>query len=497
MKLGKKVDNRVSVCRKSSVAVGSPVLPRRQVRLSPVSIPKVRTGFFNAQTDLAPIGGCMSIPTQAKWMEATIEGGGAALAAPPAPPVAHPPSISEGTGGPQSVLRAAFGGDLGKTDREAIGWASLDTYETTVGARPVYGAQDLVGGSIVSRPQRKIHARWWDQWRRTINIFAQSGDESLGRRAVRIDGCCQFPQIRRSTTGALVLSMQGCRDRLCPRCSRIRAFAAKQKLLDLIGRMNSPRFVTLTMKHSGSGLQGMHNRLMTCFKRLRSQPLWRQKVRSGIYVVETTRNSRREEWHVHLHLVIDGSFFPQAQLAAEWLKVTEDSMIVDIRAVPDRDKAASYVCDYLAKSPNMNEWNDAEFCEFAVAMHGRRLTGNFGKRSTKELDAALSEPETSGTEYLGSTTILADEAARGCVMSRRACEVLQRAGRQWATAVGLDPTEGPTSMTPVEPWEWEIVAIAVAGIPKLPPRVERRPEEQITFVDVIGGLLDRSQRRKL
>lgn len=390
-------------------------------------------------------------------METTSLSRGDALAAPPGPPRhAHP------TGRIVAATRpdASPGGAASVSVRPPEGpdcLSSLDRYETTDTARPRWTPRDLIDSSLVTRPQRKIHARWFNQWRRLVSAFADTNDETLQKRAVRIDGCCRFPQVRRSASGGAVLAMNGCRDRCCPRCAGIRGFAAKDKIRDLMRSMNAPRFVTLTLKHDNQGLKFMHDRLMKSFRRLRNSAFWKSHVRHGVYVVETTHTPGRNEWHVHLHLVVDGEFMAQKVLAKEWKSVTGDSMIVDIRAVHDREQTASYLCDYLSKPPTMNAWPAATLREFATAMHGRRIIGTFGVKSNPELDVTPKEAESHETHYVGSTTSIADRAAHGDETAKRAMEILQRAGRRWANSVGLDPITSPTSMIPIEPWEWQVV----------------------------------------
>lgn len=119
--------------------------------------------------------------------------------------------------------------------------------------------------------------------------------------------------------------------------------------------------------------------LYASFRRLRSSRVWRDNVRGGAAFCEPCWSERTECWHVHLHIVAEGKFIPQAQLSAAWLKATGDSPIVDIRLIHGHDKAVDYVVKYAAKPLEPATLRDHDrLCEAIMALHGRRLVLPFG-----------------------------------------------------------------------------------------------------------------------
>lgn len=200
-----------------------------------------------------------------------------------------------------------------------------------------------------------------------------SPNPQLQKRARRIAECCAHPLICRTDTGETAIAPGRCRDRLCPRCARLHGHALARTVERCIRSMNSPRFITLTRTHDHSDLAAALTDLMQSFRRLRAQREWKSHVAAGVATIEVTRNRRTHTWHVHVHAVIDGTFWAQAELSKAWKVASGGSMIVDIRACHDRRAAARYIATYIAKAPDIKDWPPSLVCEFAEGMHGRRL----------------------------------------------------------------------------------------------------------------------------
>lgn len=203
--------------------------------------------------------------------------------------------------------------------------------------------------------------------------------------------------------------------------------------------MNAPRFVTLTLKHRQETLRQSHDRLQQSFKKLRKEPVWKANVVGGCAVVEITRNPATKRWHTHLHLVIDGSFLPQASLSKAWKRCTGDSEIVDVRAVHDTSKVAKYIAEYVAKPQDLHTWESDAVLEFATHMHGRRMVATFGVCHAANVDPAEKAELSASMKYVGDVVQLAERAARGCRNARKACELLASLGATAQMAMGVTP----------------------------------------------------------
>ena len=102
-------------------------------------------------------------------------------------------------------------------------------------------------------------------------------------------------------------------------------------------------------------------------------------MRGGAYVIETTTGKSGDAWHVHMHVLADGTFWTQSELQDAWSAAVGERSVVDIRAIHERQNAIRYVTKYVTKSFDAEKWTDQQLCEYARGMHRRRLMGTFGK----------------------------------------------------------------------------------------------------------------------
>lgn len=368
----------------------------------------------------------------------------------------HPRPSSQTPAAPESAAGVVRSGDSAPG-----GLTSLDPLETNVALRPGWAARDLHDPIAATRSQRALHARHWKQRERLIRVLLSAPVEELQKRALRLDGCCQRPQLFEGPDGVVSLRLRCCRDRLCPRCQRSRGLELAQRIRALIASLNAPRFVTLTLKHRPESLRENHDRLQKAFRSLRKEPVWSGRVTGGICVTEITRNERTGMWHTHLHLVVDGEFLPQKQLSEAWNRCTGDSVIVDVRAVHDRSRVASYIAEYVAKPQDLHTWQATSVLEFAAHMHGRRMVATFGKCHRVNVDPAETKAIPRSEKYIGDVVSLMDRADRGCRNARKAREILCRMGPLWQMAIGIPPDQCVAISDEITADEWKMVKLSL------------------------------------
>lgn len=195
----------------------------------------------------------------------------------------------------------------------------------------------------------------------------------------RIAACCSGSRVMQdNATGRLVRVAMACDSRLCPRCAITRSVQTKLAVTEIIGRMDSPRLLTLTLAATDSPLSVQIDRLRACFREFRRHQSWKRHVRGGVALLECTYRPKTDQWHPHLHLVVDAIYWRQQAISAEWLAVTGDSSIVDIRMVNSKAAAAAYVAKYVSKCPKHSETPAERRCEWAAAMHGQRIMQTWG-----------------------------------------------------------------------------------------------------------------------
>jgi replication protein len=305
----------------------------------------------------------------------------------------------------------------------------------------------------LSGPQHRLHARFQRVREHVILALRNDTRPRSDRRARRLDGCCFNPEVRKRADGRPLLVLGVCRDRLCPRCQIARGKAVAERILALTHDFDSPRFATFTLAHRGEDCGTMLDRLHHAFRKMRQTPEWKEHVRGGVYVLQTTRDERKKQWHVHLHVITDGVYWPQALLAKLWHKVTGDSKIVDIRAVPDRRRVAKYVSDYVAKPADMLSWSWAAVAEFAEAMHGRRLVHTFGTAHGAAMEDDADAGDADSGEFITDALTLSKAARRGDQRASFARNTLASLGRDWGFALADDGdfhSHGPMALPPAD-----------------------------------------------
>lgn len=331
-------------------------------------------------------------------------------------------------------------------------------------------------------PQLKLHARWFKERERILDALENTEDENCKKRFNRIQGCCAVPEIRKDSNGLPCVRFNACRDRLCPRCQRQRGLSVRERVLSVVQTFNAPRFATLTLQHREDSLDSMRRRLAECFRELRKQPEWKERVTSGVWVIETTLNAKTERWHLHLHLILDGQFFPQGLLSKIWHRVTGDSMICDIRAVPDRAKAVAYIADYVSKPSELANWRAEKIREFASAMHGVRMVHTFGKAHKATVESDEPESEKKASTFVIHAVVLRRLARDGNLKAQFVVTTLCGWRKNICEALGFD-WKGNTSAPPLLGNRDVESALAVCDelerglLIDLPPRHEPTREE--------------------
>lgn len=251
---------------------------------------------------------------------------------------------------------------------------------------------------------------------------------AVGRK---LAACCSTPLIISIDQGAgYFLAEQRCKSRVCPRCSRIRATRLAGRIADLVRRMDSPRFLTLTARSTDAPLADQVKAIRRSFATLRRRPAWKRNVSQGVYTVEITHNAKTGLWHPHLHAIIDGNYWPHRDLLDEWEAVVKDQAGVDIRAVHGITKLARYLASYVAKSCDLGRLGPDELAEWAVETHGLRLAQTFGRlhghkpqtEETEPLPTALVDIDVNRLAYEASWHNTAAEAILTTLTAPRAQE---------------------------------------------------------------------------
>lgn len=221
------------------------------------------------------------------------------------------------------------------------------------------------------------HSGWQD--RRTKVRTALASVPMPDARLDRLDNCgcrCRV-ELSDDHTDIRVVAHY-CHDRWCVPCQRARAAVIRTNI-NAACEGQPVRFITLTLRHSRTPLKDQIDRLYRSFKALRRRPEWSRSVKGGLALLEIKLSSHDGLWHPHLHCLCVGSYFDARTLSAEWLAVTGDSSIVDIKLVREPGQVAHYVTKYVTKTVDSSVMRDAGKLQEAIsALHGRHLLLPFG-----------------------------------------------------------------------------------------------------------------------
>lgn len=292
---------------------------------------------------------------------------------------------------------------------------------------------------IPPRPSDTLHRHggWIDRRLKVWNALNSSHQSDSRLRRFHACGCGLW--LYASAAGDdMQLRTSCCHDRFCDACQKGRAWKIREALKGWMpGRFT--RFLTFTLKHSTTPLKDQLDRLQRSFSELRRRVAWKQHVTGGACFFEVKVGNDRL-WHVHLHCLVEGSWWDQREICSEWHKVTGDSFIVDIQAKGNDESKIRYCTKYVTKPGSDDVYADpVRLAEFVVAMKGKRLCATFGSwRSLKLVDV----DETDDTTWVavGSISSIAQRFIDGDANAKR---YLEAAVRKWPSLAGYIPGVEP------------------------------------------------------
>lgn len=185
------------------------------------------------------------------------------------------------------------------------------------------------------------------------------------------------------STGKVRIRSTRCMLRICPACQR--AYARRladrtEQLFRHTGR-TMPLFVTLTLQTSTRPLPDSVAFLRSCFRRLRATKEWKQRIDFGIGAIEVTRGKHRDHWHVHIHIIAWGRFYPHDLLERQWRRITYGSFKVDVQRCAKPSSVRHYISDYITKPPAEAAFDDDGLAdEWYKAVMRQHWVIRFGKR---------------------------------------------------------------------------------------------------------------------
>lgn len=287
--------------------------------------------------------------------------------------------------------------------------ASLDTEETS--APKPHGRISCMP-AVEASDERAIEFRHGGWFRRRAQMLQalEAAGVSQGRLN-RFNECGSHAWLLKNAKGDLKVAASHCHDRFCLPCVTAHRHRVARNLAARVPHCRL-RLMTLTLKGRHEPLRQSIARLITCWKTLRRQRYFAQRILGGIQMLEITRNDSTGLWHPHLHIVYQGDFIAHAKLAKEWRAVTGDSFIVDVRQLKTTQNAIAYVCKYAGKAIANNIWDNTDALHECIrTIKSVRSFQTFGTWRA----LALCKPDTAGEDWqaVEPLYVTLEAAARG------------------------------------------------------------------------------------
>jgi len=288
------------------------------------------------------------------------------------------------------------------------------------------------------------HSGWQRRRHRVLDAMNAVGLSPRRRWQFATCGGDYWVQRNRHAPDQLRIVVDYCHDRFCDVCGRLRS----NTITDNARRLLDDRpykDLTLTVRSMGEPLGLLLARLTRAFRRLRSTPLWKDRVRGGAAFVELTLNESGGGWHPHLHCILDAHYMCQRELRSLWFTVTGDSHVLKIREVRDREAAARYCAKYATKQiPAPVIANSARLREAIETLRGKRLVIQFGTWARFKF---LERP----SDHDWKTLCRLSEAPRCKHVQPFELRVLRHLHDEstvWASTSDADPRPPPSSQEP-------------------------------------------------
>jgi hypothetical protein len=211
--------------------------------------------------------------------------------------------------------------------------------------------------------------------------------------------------------------------------------------------VKKPKFMTFTVKHSTEPLPDQIKRLYKAYRLFRQHKFLKKKQRGGVWFFQLKRSKKTGEWHPHLHVVADMDYINKVEIQDEWLLVTGNSFVVDIRAIKNPGKVVDYVARYCATPCHLSDFASGDQDTIADTLHGKRLCGRFGTGSMCNFKAERPDDFAKWSKLI---------AWSDCIANRYCDPTLNTVIRAWSTGEPLltaDATDIAAIYTPARQLE--------------------------------------------
>jgi len=166
-----------------------------------------------------------------------------------------------------------------------------------------------------------------------------------------------------------------CNNRWCIVCNRIRTAKMIKKYYPVIkSEFSDLHFVTLTFPNvQGRDLKQAVSDVILNFQRIKNKIRMRDQVKiKGIRKIEVTYNPSRNDYHLHLHFLIESRNAAEL-LKKEWLLRYPDALEFLQDVVKANDGSIIELLKYTAKLVNKNDYTRLDNGRIEIGIHAKAL----------------------------------------------------------------------------------------------------------------------------
>ena len=184
--------------------------------------------------------------------------------------------------------------------------------------------------------------------------------------------------IRHELTGEVRVASNSCKLRWCPLCAQARQNYIASEVSKWFCRVDYPKLLTLTLRHTSAPLKSQVDFLYKCFQKFRKRKFVSSRLRGGVWFFQIKKSDADGFWHPHIHCLIDSDFIEHKVMIKLWAEITKGSTVIDIRAIKDTDRAVKHNARYCATPATLVDLMKWERYELYDCFKNRRLVGSFG-----------------------------------------------------------------------------------------------------------------------
>jgi diadenosine tetraphosphate (Ap4A) HIT family hydrolase len=174
-----------------------------------------------------------------------------------------------------------------------------------------------------------------------------------------------------------------CEFRLCPDCGRRRSRRLQNKYLPAMRAFLRHHHVTpvhlvLTQTHRKETRKQSAKRIKDAFTKLHRNSFWKEFFKGGTWSLEFTKDKNGLH-HTHLHIIgFRRKFFDIGLLRSEWLAVTGDSHVLNLKPIQDIAAGLREVVKYVSKPLDIRRFGADDLREF-LKLKKMQMFGTFGE----------------------------------------------------------------------------------------------------------------------